>query len=97
MGTAQVKEVLKAVREKANLPASAQPAADDDGSEAAAGARLSLTVNKLQLQYTIDGGVSQVEIEMAGQRTREHPRGQYWVWPVKLHNGPATACMPVRS
>lgn len=28
--------------------------------------------------------VSQVEIEMAGQRSRQHPQGQYWVWPAVL-------------
>ena len=75
LGTAQAKEVLKAVREKAKLPESVQPEEEDDGSEQAAGARVSLSINKLQLQYTIDGGVSQVEIEMAAQRTRQHPQG----------------------
>ena len=54
---AQAKEVLKAVREKAKLPASVLPAEDDDGSEQASGARVNLAINKLQLQYTIDGGV----------------------------------------
>jgi hypothetical protein len=56
----------------------------DDGSEQVMGARRALAINKLTLMYTTDAGVSQLEIEMAGERTRQHPRGQFWVWPAVL-------------
>lgn len=45
------------------------------------------TMNKLQLQHTVDNGLSQLEIEFVGQRSRKHPRGEYFRWPIVLGIG----------
>jgi hypothetical protein len=62
LGTAQTKTLLNALR--SSLPEPVRPAEDDNGAEVAAGARTALSINKLTLKFTTDGGASQLEVEM---------------------------------
>jgi hypothetical protein len=41
-------------------------------------------LSRLILRHTADYGVSQLEIELGGQRTREHRRGHFVVWSATL-------------
>jgi hypothetical protein len=41
-------------------------------------------VSRLVLQHTADNGQSQLEVELTGQRTREHRQGHRVVWPATL-------------
>lgn len=41
-------------------------------------------VSRLVLQHTADNGVSQLELELTGQRSREHRQGHRVVWPATL-------------
>lgn len=42
------------------------------------------SISRLKLQHTADHGVSQLEIEFGGQRSRQHRRGHFIVWPATL-------------
>lgn len=56
------------------IAASLPPSAQQDYS--------AISVGRLSLAHTADGGASQLELEMATQRNHRNPQGSYLHWPV---------------
>eukprot|EP00039_Didymoeca_costata_P030444 m.29604 g.29604 ORF g.29604 m.29604 type:complete len:573 (-) comp8118_c0_seq3:106-1824(-) len=74
LGTAEAIAWVNAIREY--IPESIRPEENSGAFQQST----KLKLGKLPLRVTSDEGVSQLEVEMQGPRSRQHPRGQYWVW-----------------